>query len=274
MKKIISLLMVLCLMASLCSMSAYADGTAERPEDLPKAIVKLTSAPDYIPLNYALSFKIDTGDMSYEDYGKSDQYKKYKDWYADFVLTCSADATFCAGDINKMVANWKAVTAEGADGYIAGHYEEFGDIWIPVPFQGKLQDGGFSYDFGGKQLNVNANQGVNVMTYLITGTGYGDAVIPFSMVYNKVKEFKCGVYFTDEFIKDNPGENVTVQLVLTSPDGKDSFVIGDTYYYTIPTPPPPPPVPATADNSNMPLWGILFIGFAAVAVLTAKKKKA
>ena len=33
-------------------------------------------------------------------------------------------------------------------------------------------------------------------------------------------------------------------------------------------------VPATADNSNMPLWSLLFIGFAAVAVLTAKKKKA
>lgn len=31
-------------------------------------------------------------------------------------------------------------------------------------------------------------------------------------------------------------------------------------------------VPATADNSNMPLWGALFISFAALAMLTRKKK--
>ena len=33
-------------------------------------------------------------------------------------------------------------------------------------------------------------------------------------------------------------------------------------------------VPATADNSNMTLWSLLFVAFAAVAVLTAKKRKA
>jgi len=36
----------------------------------------------------------------------------------------------------------------------------------------------------------------------------------------------------------------------------------------------PVPVPATADNSNMPLWGALFIAFAAVALLTGKKRRA
>ena len=35
---------------------------------------------------------------------------------------------------------------------------------------------------------------------------------------------------------------------------------------------PKPSVPATADMSNMPLWSVLFILFAAVAVLTKKKK--
>lgn len=33
-------------------------------------------------------------------------------------------------------------------------------------------------------------------------------------------------------------------------------------------------VPSTADNSNMPLWAVLFIGFAAVALLTGKKRRA
>ena len=33
-------------------------------------------------------------------------------------------------------------------------------------------------------------------------------------------------------------------------------------------------VPATADNSNMTLWSLLFVAFAAVAVITAKKRKA
>ena len=33
-------------------------------------------------------------------------------------------------------------------------------------------------------------------------------------------------------------------------------------------------VPSTADNSNMPLWTILFVGFAAVALLTGKKRRA
>ena len=32
-------------------------------------------------------------------------------------------------------------------------------------------------------------------------------------------------------------------------------------------------VPSTADNSNVPLWAVLFLGFAAVAVVTAGKKR-
>ena len=40
----------------------------------------------------------------------------------------------------------------------------------------------------------------------------------------------------------------------------------------IPPAPATSSVPATGDMSNMPLWGLLFIGFAAVAVLTGKKK--
>lgn len=39
-----------------------------------------------------------------------------------------------------------------------------------------------------------------------------------------------------------------------------------------PVPKPVSSVPATADNSNMPLWGALFISFAALAMLTRKKK--
>ena len=35
---------------------------------------------------------------------------------------------------------------------------------------------------------------------------------------------------------------------------------------------PKPSVPLTADMSNMPLWSALFIGFAALALLTGKKK--
>lgn len=47
---------------------------------------------------------------------------------------------------------------------------------------------------------------------------------------------------------------------------------------TVDAPPPPPAnpygVPSTADNSNMPLWSVLFIAFAAVALLTGKKRRA
>ena len=87
--------------------------------------------------------------------------------------------------------------------------------------------------------------------------------------------FSCGISYADGFLEANPNFRITLELIIYV--NGEAKVVGEPVVVTpppTPTPPPPPPVPMTADNSNMPLWGVLFIGFAAVAVLTAKKKKA
>lgn len=49
-----------------------------------------------------------------------------------------------------------------------------------------------------------------------------------------------------------------------------SNVLGPVSIKLVPV--PKSPVPATGDMSNMPLWALLFLGFAAIAIATRKKK--
>lgn len=95
-------------------------------------------------------------------------------------------------------------------------------------------------------------------------------------VYAGVQVFNCGIFFTDEFLAENPGAAVTLSLDVheTIENGKyagKTESVADQSFVVAPT---PPSVPATADNSNMPLWAGLFLAFAAVAMLTAKKRRA
>jgi len=232
MKKIISLLMVLCLMASLCSMSAFAEDGGETAPPLPNAKVEFTSGADYAPLTYALRFAVDfdTLTQAQRDY--------YGDWPTDFVLTSNKNANLCAGNINEILANEYVFTAEGYDGYIAGSYPSFGGgLWVPVPFLGTSEglDGVPAITFNDQPLTLRANNGVDVMGYLLEATGFDEIFdMDFDFVVNMVKEFSCGIYFTDEFLLNNPGTNVVVQLIMTNPETGERHIIGKELYYNTP----------------------------------------
>lgn len=260
MKKIISMLLMLCLVMGLCGMSAFAEDAPAQPE----AKVSVISGPDNMHLNYALRFEAIEPEPEIRN--------EYGSWLADFVMVCSNDVTMCADDVNKMLQNNSAMVADGADGYIAGWYEGF--PWIPVPFLGTVEDGGWNFSFNDKPINLKAKQPIGIMDTLMTALGVKGLIeIDYNFILDKVGVFECGIHFTPEFMAANAGMTTNIYLRLTNPEDGTEKIIGDVYTYVIPTP-PPPPVPATADNSNMPLWGLLFIGFAAVAVLTGKKRRA
>lgn len=262
MKKIISLLIVLCLMASLCSMSAFAEETVPLPT---ASMTDITDTYDQYgknapPLTFARMFSAVTP--------SAEQVAAYGKWGADFVLTINKDIRWC-------------------DGYLAGSYDAYDSgEWQVIGYPGTTDE----------TLAVSANQPIELMAMIF------GARAPYELVKDYVQDFRCGVFLTDEFLEANPDLKINLELrlypvkegvdttgwnYLTDINNFESYhmVITESKFTNpmypdywkpkpTPTPPPPPPVPMTADNSNMPLWGVLFIGFAAVAVLTAKKKKA
>lgn len=130
------------------------------------------------------------------------QLEKYKDWYADFELTVNKKATFNA-------------TNEEADGYLAGEYGTYG--WISVPFE---------------DVTLEAGDSLKIMEYAASLMGQPGLKITYNDVVTAVKIFNCGIYFTDEFIAENPDLEVTLSLNMYNPeDETEKYTIGDTYTF-------------------------------------------
>lgn len=215
-------------------------------------ITNITNSYGGVPeLSVAMSFYANPYTVTWA------QFYYYKDWYADFSIKLDKTATF-----QKAASD--ASGESPADGYLAGQYDTHNpDAWEIVPFSGM------------GAVTINGGESFNVMEY---------AGFPLTLmqVYTMVGRFNCGIFFTDEYIEENNGVTVNIGLDMYPEWGNGEY-IGDpinlnSQEVTI-TPPPktvsnPYSVPSTADNSNMPLWTILFVGFAAVALLTGKKKKA
>lgn len=119
-----------------------------------------------------------------------EQLAEYSDWGADFVMTVNKDVTFGEGN------------------YLGGQYKAWSNDWVVVP-------GTFSAD---------ANEEIHIIEKIASLNG-GNDTVNLGYVYDTVKEFNCGAYFTPAFLQANPDLVVTLKLVIT--DGTTTKTIGD-----------------------------------------------
>ena len=127
-----------------------------------------------------------------------EQLAFYGKYYADFVISFNKDVTF---------------NADGtADGYLAGQYDAFSENWVKVPFE---------------DITIKAGESLNIMEYALELMGYKDR-ITYELIYDYVKEFNCGVFFSSEFLAANPDIEVTLELVIFDPEKpEEKIVIGE-----------------------------------------------
>ncbi len=169
---------------------------AYRPGNLPTATVTeldVTTLP--VDLDFALNFKADTP--------TAEQIEKYGNWYADYVLT-----------VNKEVT----INADGtADGYLSGQYDAWSENWVSVPFE---------------DATLEADTPIRVMETAAELMGQSGLKLTCYDIYTEVKDFDCGIYFTDAFKQANPDLEVTLELRIYNPEDETEFyTIGRTYVY-------------------------------------------
>ena len=133
-----------------------------------------------------------------------EQLAYYGNWYADFELT-----------INKEVV----LDANGTgDGYLSGQYDEWSENWVNVPFD--------------KPVTLEANKALKIMAFAAEMMDEPGLKYTYQEVFEVVKDFKCGVYFTPEFLEANPDLEVTLELRMYNPaDETESYCIGQSYAF-------------------------------------------
>lgn len=175
----------------------------DTPEDveLPTATVTEVDVhaleAEEVYLTYALNFSADTA--------SEEQLAAYGDWYADFVLTVNKEVTFNANG--------------EADGYLAGQYDVWSENWVMVP---------------PSDMTVAANVPLKIMETAAEEMGQPGLQYTYNEVYDVVQDFDCGVYFSNEFLKENPDLVTTLALRIYNPENEeDSRLIGKEYEFTV-----------------------------------------
>ena len=168
--------------------------------ELPDAIateIDVSEISD-VELTFAMNFVADEITDEQLDY--------YGDWYADFVLTLNKDVTF---------------NADGTqDGYIAGQYDAYSTDWVVLP---------------GEDVTIEADEPFRIMAYAAEEDSNFE--VTCNDVYTFVNEFNCGVYFTDEFVSENPDIQATLELVIYNPeDDNESYLIGESNDFVVELP--------------------------------------
>jgi len=149
-------------------------------------------------LTFAMNFLADKVTDAQKDY--------YGGWYADFVLKLNKDATFNANGTT--------------DGYLGGQYDVWDDEWVYVP---------------DSNVTMKANEALKIMEYAAQLLGKPGLKLTYNDVLTFVKDFDCGVYFTDAYLLANPDLVVTLELRMFNPENEnESYVIGQTYIFKAP----------------------------------------
>ncbi len=174
-------------------------GAVERVllEDLPTATVSELDVSKVTDVNllYGLNFKADPVTQA--------QLNFYSDWYADFEITLNKTATF---------------NLDGSkDGYLAGQYDSWSPAWVSVP---KMD------------ITLQANTPLKIMETAAESYGKPGLKYTYGEVYNKVKDFDCGVFFSEEYLLENPDLEVSLALRMYHPEDESiSYTIGETHVY-------------------------------------------
>ncbi|MBQ7792217.1 MAG: hypothetical protein IJ367_01830, partial [Clostridia bacterium] len=171
-------------------------GVISRSIPLPTAtatVLDVATITD-VPLTYAMNFKADPVTQA--------QLLAYGNWYADYELKINTDVTF---------------NLDGTkDGYLAGQYDSWSPAWVTVPK---------------KDITLPANTPLKIME---TGAEtYGEPGLKYTYqeVYDRVKDFDCGVLFSEEFLSQNPDIYVTLELRIYNPlDESQSYLINEETY--------------------------------------------
>ena len=150
-------------------------------------------------LTFAMNFKADAV--------TDEQLEYYGQWYADFELTVNKEVTF---DANGTADGWLA-------GQYDGEWETWHGEWMNVPF---------------KPVTLTANEPLRIMAFAAESMGEPGLKYTYKEVYEVVKDFNCGAYFTPEFLLANPDLEVKLELRMYNPvDESESYVIGNTYTF-------------------------------------------
>ena len=125
--------------------------------------------------------------FSVADYVEATPYSDYANYKVDFVLTFAENDNVKAGDL-----------------YLEGQYEAFANgNWVSFKASDIIGD-----------ENVVLNQPIQIMDTLkdIYGT------VTYQTVVEEIKQFKCGIHVESD-------ATATLQLILTSPDGSETYVL-------------------------------------------------
>ncbi|MBQ7045748.1 MAG: hypothetical protein IJN65_04570 [Clostridia bacterium] len=134
-----------------------------------------------------------TMDFTAPEADENGEYGYYEDHYTDFFI-----------EMNGLSAD--KVSANGC--YLAGYYESFG-AWVVIPLDGFEIEDGFAYP-------------------VISIAGFN---FTYETICTDVKNFKCGIYLSDEFLAANPNVEVTLNLGLTEEPVTDITV--EAPFYTV-----------------------------------------
>ena len=149
-----------------------------------------------VDLTFALNFKADPSTES--------QLAMFGDWYADYEITLNKTATFHL-DGTK-------------DGYLAGQYDSWSPAWVQVP-----------------KMAITLTPGTPLKIMETAAKTYGKPGLKYTYqeVYDRVKDFDCGIFFSPEFLVANPDLEVTLALKMYNPNHEEeSYVIGEVYTFT------------------------------------------
>ncbi len=170
------------------------DWVADVP--VPQAVISDSTAERDFELTFAKNFKIPTEITD-------DQIEKYAEWFADFELKVNKDITF---------------NADGsADGYLAGHYGDYG--WISVPFN---------------DVTIKANESFKIMEYAAKLLNKPGLKFTCAEVFSLVQDFSCGVFVNDEYLAKNPDFQIDLALNLYEPANETVPVpASDKFVFTV-----------------------------------------
>lgn len=165
-------------------------------------------------LTFAMNFKVDEI--------TDEQFAYYKNWYADFELV-----------VNKNVT----LNANGtADGHLSGQYDKWSMNWVNVPTS---------------DVTLKANEPLKIMEYAAELMGEPGLKYTFGEVYTSVQDFDCGMYFTPEFLAENPDLIVELKLRMYNPANEaEGYTIGENYIFKTSNVMPNLPTATVTDIEN------------------------
>lgn len=211
-KLLVALLVLATLVVALVAIPASAEDGANESL-LPEAEVtdirdQLTDADPL--LTFALNFKIKDYENFTDEYIES-LFNAYGDYYVDYILTVEG----LSDDNVTFNANG------GADGYLAGQYDDWSDNWVTVPFE---------------DVTINNGDSLYIMEYAASLMGKGGLRMTLEEIATVVMDFDCGIFFTDEFLAANHDMKVTLQLVIFDEDAEgnvvDDTILAERVFYT------------------------------------------